>query len=333
MVVADTLTGRAHRVDKRVEPTTGRILSSSSAIYELFGLHVETSSPLATLPLPMVDEPDRVDVRVELRGHDEIVPPAAASLHATHAIGPEELRIHRHDDVWWWTFPDDTVFRIDAGEWTVDMRWPRAFVVEDAVTYLLGPILGFVLRLRGDRPLHASVVEIDGRGVMLAGAAGAGKSTLAAELVGRGHRLVTEDVAAVRERAGVFEVPAGFGFVKLWPTSARRHGELARLTPNWDKQFLPAPSPFSTVPAVLHDVYFLEVGEALERDRIHGRDALTQLVTNVYLPYALTPEMKAGDLAFLARFADAVRLHRVRRTQRFADIDALVQCIAESSDA
>jgi hypothetical protein len=46
-------------------------------------------------------------------------------------------------------------------------------------------------------PLAALVVERDGRALALAGAPGCGKSTIAAHLLGRGFRLVADDVAFV----------------------------------------------------------------------------------------------------------------------------------------
>ena len=54
---------------------------------------------------------------------------------------------------------------------------------------------------RGFELLHASAVELGGRAVALVGRTGGGKTTLAAELVRRGHPLVSDDVVAL-SRAG-----------------------------------------------------------------------------------------------------------------------------------
>lgn len=51
---------------------------------------------------------------------------------------------------------------------------------------------------RGDVPLHAAAVEIDGRAVLLAAPRTFGKTTLAAALVRAGHRLLSEDLTCVR---------------------------------------------------------------------------------------------------------------------------------------
>lgn len=75
--------------------------------------------------------------------------------------------------------------------------------------------------------LHASAVTLDGRGLLITGAAGAGKTTLALELIALGARLVADDRVRVRtdrdgvlwlapppNLAGLVEV-RGFGLVRM----------------------------------------------------------------------------------------------------------------------
>ena len=50
--------------------------------------------------------------------------------------------------------------------------------------------------------LHASCVAIDGRGVLLTGASGAGKSDLALRLIDRGASLVGDDGLVIEARDG-----------------------------------------------------------------------------------------------------------------------------------
>ena len=74
--------------------------------------------------------------------------------------------------------------------------------------------------------LHATAVAIDGRAVLLRGAAGAGKSDLALRLIDAGGRLVADDQSELRREgdaiivrapasiAGLIEV-RGIGIVRL----------------------------------------------------------------------------------------------------------------------
>lgn len=51
-------------------------------------------------------------------------------------------------------------------------------------------------------PLHASCVAVDGRGVLILGPSGSGKSALALQLMAHGARLVADDRCLVLSRHG-----------------------------------------------------------------------------------------------------------------------------------
>lgn len=95
---------------------------------------------------------------------------------------------------------------------------------------LLNFALGASLTLRGEEPLHATVVALSGRAIGLLGSSGAGKSTLAAYLVAEGADLVTDDMLRIAfdgdravahpgpHRLKLFDEPAR----RLLPGAARR---------------------------------------------------------------------------------------------------------------
>lgn len=74
-----------------------------------------------------------------------------------------------------------------------DPRWRRV---------LLDSVLATVALLNGFEALHASAVAGSGGVVAFMGRTGGGKTTLAAELVRRGHPLVCDDVLALGRDAG-----------------------------------------------------------------------------------------------------------------------------------
>lgn len=65
--------------------------------------------------------------------------------------------------------------------------------------FLLGPVMAALLHQRGVLPLHASAVAGARGACVIAGASGAGKSSLAAVLHRRGYRVLADDVAAFVE--------------------------------------------------------------------------------------------------------------------------------------
>lgn len=79
-----------------------------------------------------------------------------------------------------------------------------------------GTMLALQLSLRGSAVLHASAVEVDGRGIAFVGHSGMGKSTLAALMCAAGARVVSDDVVPVGG-AGAPLVPLGATELRLRP--------------------------------------------------------------------------------------------------------------------
>lgn len=83
------------------------------------------------------------------------------------------------------------------------------------------------------RILHAGCVSCDGRGILILGASGTGKSSLALQLMAYGCQLVSDDRTAVAARAGVVVATApqairgqiearGVGLLNATPLRATR---------------------------------------------------------------------------------------------------------------
>lgn len=87
---------------------------------------------------------------------------------------------------------------------------------------LLNFALGASLTLRGEEPLHATVVELSGKAIGLLGTSGAGKSTLAAHLVADGADLVTDDMLRITFAGDRALAHPGPHRLKLFDEPARR---------------------------------------------------------------------------------------------------------------
>ena len=139
-------------------------------------------------------------------------------------------------------YADGTTFVIDRGGARVWATWPTHLSVANTATYLLGPVMAFVLRARGVLSLHAGVVEVRGGAVAVAGAPEAGKSTVLAALALRGSRVLGDDLAPVYDEGGRLGVHPSYPRVRLWNDSVERlfgsAEALPLLTPTWDKRYL-----------------------------------------------------------------------------------------------
>src|SRR5215216_4710008 len=118
--------------------------------------------------------------------------------------GNPVLRVFREDMYYRFSYADRTEFLIDQKATEIWAQWPEPLTLEDAATYLLGPIMGFVMLLRGIVCLHASAIAVGNEAIALVGPAGSGKSTTAAAFAERGYGILAEDVVTIDDRRDHF---------------------------------------------------------------------------------------------------------------------------------
>lgn len=107
----------------------------------------------------------------------------------------------------------------DAGWYVIDPKARRISVQDPELSLtrelrLFGVPTSVCATAAGDAALHASAIEINGRGVLFGGPSLHGKTTLAAAFAARGHRLLTEDTTRVRS-APIPSVYPGPSVVRL----------------------------------------------------------------------------------------------------------------------
>jgi hypothetical protein len=314
--------------------------------YALYGLVIGSDRALGGLDAAPAGA--RVDVDIVLggprRGEDRWNAATPYYLGAPELEGPPSLVVRRDAALdFWFRYADGTEFVLDRSATSIRAWWAAASTLEDTATYLLGPLLGFALRLRGVLALHASAVLIDGRAVTLIGPSGAGKSTTAAAFAGAGVPVLSDDVVAVRLIDGVAMAYPSYRLLRLWDESEKilfgTIGQLPKLTPTWDKRALPLGEefPFHHEPAPLGDLFLIaprvDDGRAPYVEELRPSEAFMELLVSTYANYLLDDAMRASEM----RALDAVlRGRRVRRLVPHADpsrLDALVACVRAASAA
>ncbi|MGH9743788.1 MAG: hypothetical protein ACRD51_15700 [Candidatus Acidiferrum sp.] len=241
------------------------------------------------------------------------------------------------------TYTDGTSFLLDAGMTRLCGTWLPALTLEDFTTYLLGPVMGFILRQRRILSLHASTVSIAGHAIALCGASEAGKSTTAAALALRGIPVLAEDVSPVKEEAEGFFIEPGYPRICLWPGAVEalfgRQDALPQLTPNWEKRFLAldgVQAKFEAERRSLGAIYLLaprtEEKDAPRVESLGMREALLELVQNTYMNWLLDREQRAAELDVLSRLVARVPVRRIVPHSDPARLGALCDLIVTDAE-
>jgi hypothetical protein len=258
---------------------------------------------------------------------------------STDHSGAPAFDVLRSQDRFRFRYRDGTQLTVgDAGR-AIEAWAPETATVADTCSYLFGPVMGWVLRLRGGVPLHASAVAMGGRAVAFLGPAGAGKSTLAAALVLDGAELVSDDLVPTLDGDGRIRIAPAYPCVRLWPESvAMLYGDgeaLPRLSPSWDKRGLEVRRHglrFREQAVDLAAVYVLEGPAPSPASAtiapLTGHRALVTLIANTYVSYLLTDDMRRRELAVLGRLLAGVPVRRVQASGLDTLCEAIVADLA-----
>ena len=287
-------------------------------LYSIYGLYLDAD--LAIPGLSPCDSLHAADVRIRL---------AAAANEKTITATTEDLwyrslslTIFRSADDGGFRFrhPDGVEFLIDRMGREVRARWPPTSTLDDVALYLTGPVLGFLLRLRGVVALHASVVAVDDQAVAFVGPAGAGKSTTAAAFASRGYPVLTEDVAALFEEDATFAIHPGYPHIGLWPDSVTMlfgsPEALPRFTAGWDKRCLALTEAGSFVdrPLRLSAVYLLSDRSVSGAPSVAPAPAgavMIALLGNIYGNRLFHRELRVQEMDMIRRLATVVPVRRM----------------------
>lgn len=239
----------------------------SGGKYLVFGLVLDSELSLPELLPAHADAPADVTIRFGEAGDE-------------HLITPDEVNL---------VIPKVGAYRVRGGR-EVSIAAREGASPRNLRLFLLGSAFGAVIHQRGLLPLHANAIDIDGHAVAFMGHSGAGKSTMAAWFLDRGHRILADDVCVVvPDETGVPLAYPGIPRLRLWREALERSGRgtdgLELAFDDMDKYNLPTPEPNRSGPIPLSHVYLLEKAEeegGPDIRALSGVAALDALVANTY---------------------------------------------------
>lgn len=262
---------------------------------------------------------------------------------------PEQVRRARRADARFHQarLPDDSIYLRWSGlfEFIVTPDGRRILgrplngaSLEAFQTYLVSQVLSFALLRQGIEPLHATTVVVDGGAVAFLGDCGYGKSTLGAAFLRAGHRLLTDDLLALKERGGRFLAQPGPPRLKLFPAVARtllgerRPG--VRMNPHTPKLVLPLGREQAQTAAVPLQAVYVLASPARRRARnriavkpLAPRRAFLALVANTFNPVVTEADRLARQFDTAARLAARLPSKALSYPRDLVRLPAVVEAV------
>jgi hypothetical protein len=307
------------------DPTRGGVTVSVDSRHRLsaFGLTVDSAFDIPELPES--ESPGGADVVVTRRAVDR--PADAEDDRSAYRNGPDEQLL---------LYEAATISIRDGREIAVD---PDPAVPEEVIRHvIIGPAFNYLLHQRGYFVLHASTVEIGDAAVAFVGESGMGKTTTATAFLCAGHRVLSDDVAAIELGAEGPRVRSGYPSIKLDPTVVDRLDvpveEPRRTSRARDRHFhgLRHQQPESPVP--LERIYLLADGPAPAVLPIEPQERIFELVRNTYTIPLIEASGKAeSNFSRCTALAGSVQVRRLRRKRDLEKLPELVELVEEDVDA
>jgi hypothetical protein len=232
------------------------------------------------------------------------------------------------DRYWFWTS--------DAGWFAIDAGPPSILVspTDDPLRRelrLFGIPVALCALSRGDVSIHASAVDIGGRGVLLAGPSMYGKTTLAAAFARAGYRLLAEDSirCSATSKARIFPGPAA---VRLRGDVAAQLDFPGTMVAERDQNdrvwlVLPESERGSAQPVPLQAIVVLRRGSGAPR--LEALDPAAAARDLFALTFRLpTPESRAAAFARVVDLVTASETVNLYRPLNIPSLDAVVATVA-----
>lgn len=204
----------------------------------------------------------------------------------------------------------------------------------DLESHFVGPVLSFIMRLRGIVCLHSSVVGFDGRAIAFLGHATAGKSTIAAGMAQAGAEILADDIAALIPQDEGFLVQSGYSKVRLRPKAAAfltedpkelpmvysyRESRYVSLENNGKFHQKPLPLAAIYILGEFSDKYLKPAIEAVE-----AKDKLIKLLENTSGSYVISGNLRANEFKVLSEIAKTVPMRKLLYAHEISTL--LEQC-------
>jgi hypothetical protein len=187
-------------------------------------------------------------------------------------------------------------------------------------------------------PLHGGSVEWEGKGIIISGVSGSGKSTVAMELLHQGFRFVADDMSVLDLVDGKAQVLPGFPQQKLCRNVAEKSGlnleKLIYIDEDRDKFARNLEDGYVTEPlpvACMIELRVLEDAKRVVIEEVSGASKFSQLIRNVYRGEIYQRlNNKPERFQTFVKATACIPMYRITRPKHGDFVHDIIQCIRES---
>lgn len=239
------------------------------------------------------------------------------------------------------TARDAFFFRVpDAAEYLVRRKQISVHILNRqnmlrVKTFLLGSAMGYAMYLDGRVLLHGSAVSKNGKGIIITGESGSGKSSVSGRLRDMGYLFISDDVCGIGEREGGAWISLAYPQLKLCRDAALRLGydldKLIYIDESRGKYAVRLKDGYERAGQVFNYMFEIVVTEegSPEAEILLGQDKLMTVITNIFRgesgikKWGLKPEY----MKKIVDIASDIEVYRIRRPKGEDTLDRIVGII------
>ncbi|MGD8781908.1 MAG: hypothetical protein PVH88_23465 [Ignavibacteria bacterium] len=205
--------------------------------------------------------------------------------------------------------------------------------------FLYGSVFAALLLQRSILPLHANILEKDGKAFLIAGNSGAGKSTLSTVLHKKGYNLLSDDVSVLKFENGTLKALPGIIYPKLWEKTLEHLGEektgLNKIRPDLNKyRYTKIDTRFNEE----HEIKKMFIMnqhniDEIKLEEIKSHAKLQQLLLHTFRKHFLFGnKIKSKQFLHFSQIADKIEIWQITRPNSINTINEIVELIESKLD-
>jgi len=186
--------------------------------------------------------------------------------------------------------------------------------------YLLGSAFGFLMMQRNEFPLHGSTIVWNGKGLLVLGRSGSGKTSLAAGFANCGGKIVSDDVSRLVRLGDRYCVFPSYPSQKIWASAA----DALKIDVDFQKPiakgagkyYVDERSRFSDCPVRIDGIVEIAPGpfNSVDLAKLDRGKSLNALITHTYRYECMgLEEYLKKHFAFITEVSSNVPVYRLER--------------------